>query len=67
LLENEFYISSNLRQAKLVFFAWLSVDFCLCFMKTLSGLEQKSNKIVHQKLNSLKFVGGIRKNVKSYG
>jgi len=67
LLENEFYISINLRQAKLVFLAWLNVDFCLCFMKTLFGLEQKLNTSCSLKLNSLKFVGGIRKMSKALG
>jgi CspA family cold shock protein len=36
-------------------------------MKTLSGLEQKPNIRVHKKINSLKYVGGIREMSKAIG
>jgi len=59
LLENEFYISINLRQAKLVFLAWLSVDFLPVFYENAIRLRTKIEHVVFIKI---KFTEVCRRN-----
>jgi len=67
LLENEFYISINLRQTKLNFLALSSVNFLPVFYENAIRLRTKLEHSCSSKLNSLKFVGGIRKMSKALG